>query len=243
MNKLLLLCALCFFSYNQQANVHLVKEKDPDIVIVNIEDGDRVFIANLIKQINQCNPAVIGINAWFSEEKGPEQDTALENALEKTDKEVISYVQKENNIIKSHKKFRSHADDEGLDVFQTHNGLVTFFTPLKTVNETVHENFALKIVQKWHSDFSHTFEVNEKVPIHFQRTLAAFHHIPGSKFNPEKYQKLVQNKIVLLGYTGPTDENKLFTPIRNVINHAEGQPDTYGVVVVGNVIRTLLEQE
>ena len=50
-------------------------------------------------------------------------------------------------------------------------------------------------------------------------------------------------KCFLVGYTGPENEDKHFTPLRFIddkkYNHDE--PDTYGLVIIANEMRTILE--
>jgi hypothetical protein len=46
----------------------------------------------------------------------------------------------------------------------------------------------------------------------------------------------------LLGYIGPSNEDKHFTPIRLAEKFPENEPDTYGIIIIANEIRTLLNK-
>jgi len=53
----------------------------------------------------------------------------------------------------------------------------------------------------------------------------------------------IKDKIVLLGYLGPTDEDKKHTPMKMEslsITNTEWEKDTYGVVILANIVRMVL---
>ena len=73
----LLLSSVIFllFLFNQCQTPHVRLEGgDPDIVLVNIENGDRTFIAQLLSKIDSLKPVVVGINANFKSPKDTKQD-------------------------------------------------------------------------------------------------------------------------------------------------------------------------
>ena len=45
-------------------NVELTAEIDPDIVLVNIGEGNRAFLGDLLWRINRCDPKLVGIHLW-----------------------------------------------------------------------------------------------------------------------------------------------------------------------------------
>ncbi len=44
-----------------------------------------------------------------------------------------------------------------------------------------------------------------------------------------------------MGYLGPSNEDKHFTPLRSLGRYDADEPDTYGLVIIANEIRTILE--
>jgi CHASE2 domain-containing sensor protein len=64
--------------------------------------------------------------------------------------------------------------------------------------------------------------------------------LPITEFDLES----LKNKIFLVGYVGPDDEDMYKTPLRflNKDSKAQNQPDTYGLVIIANQIRTLLDK-
>jgi CHASE2 domain-containing sensor protein len=222
--------------------VKLTDQIDPDIVLVNIGEGDRAFIGNLLRKIDSCKPNLIAIDAWFVKEKEPIQDSVLMNALKVIKNDVLAYTIDSNGvIIKSHSKFRSLALDEGLAVLKGVDGITNSFTPILASDSQTYEHFALQIIKHWNPSFKLDLKKNESIPIKFNRTLEQFAHFNESQL--ESSCNELKNKIVLLGYIGPNNEDKHFTPIRYVKKYDIQEPDTYGLVIIANEIRTLLEYE
>ena len=237
-----ILFILFLFTACTKSNVQLTDEIDSEIVLINMEEGDRAFIGDLLLTVDSCKPVLIGIDAWFVQEKDYQHDFVLANALKTIDNDILAYTLDSSfNPRKSHEKFREFVSAEGLAVVTFLNGLSSHFTPLTVVDDKVCVHFALKIVEWWQPGFIHDFEPNQIIPTKFTRTLDQFNHYSGSEITTAEHLSKLQNKIVLLGYIGPSNEDKHFTPIRSEINFQKNEPDTYGVVIIANQIRTILE--
>lgn len=239
MNRLLLL--LIIFSACVSKSAKTVDTIDPDIVLINIEEGDRSFISRTLLTIDSCKPKLIGIDAWFIQEKDSAQDIALVNALKNVNNVILGYtLDTFGQPIKSHLKFRAHVADEGLAVLQNEDGLSSHFTPITLIDDKENEHISLRIVRKWRPDFPVDIDKGKTIPINFTRTLDQFVHLNGSDLTVAKNLKDINNKIVLFGYLGPSNEDKHFTPFRKKLNIKNSEPDTYGVVIIANEIRTIL---
>ncbi|MBK6827642.1 MAG: CHASE2 domain-containing protein [Chitinophagaceae bacterium] len=130
---------------------------------------------------------------------------------------------------------------EGVVSRESFRGIVSRFIPIEEKNNLDYESLAYAIVKFWKPGFESTLSKNQSVLIDFIRTSQQFKTFEGSKFSAQVSRDLIKNKIVLLGYLGPTDEDKHFTPIRYVKYHYENVPDTYGIVILANEIRTVLK--
>jgi len=224
--------------------VELTNERDPDIVLVNIGEVDRAEIAKMLLKIDSFKPKLIAVDVWFVKEKDSLLDSKLVDALKAIDKDILSYAfEPSGKLVKSHDKFRSHALDDGLAVIEVVDGLSQEFIPIRKVGNAIHEHFALKILRHWKPGFQCKVKPNKSIPVKFTRTLEQFMRVEGVDINRDMVENIFKDKIVMLGYIGPTNEDKHFTPIRLVKNYPEKEPDTYGVVTIANAIRTLLDYE
>lgn len=214
---------------------------DPDIVLINLEEGDRSFIGKLLLKIDSCKPFLIGLDGWFKGEKDSIQDSVLMKALEVVQNDILGYVFDSTDVpMKLNPKFGSLVKDQGSLLVEGPEGFSNFFTPIQTIYNENHEHFSLKVIKHWKPNFKVNFKTNEFIPIKFTRTLNQFVHFNGSELTANNCKDL-KNKVVLLGYLGPGDEDKHFTPLRSVGRYDADEPDTYGLVIVANEIRTILD--
>ncbi|QNA42700.1 CHASE2 domain-containing protein [Lacibacter sediminis] len=229
---------------NPVPKVNLVGSADPDIVLVNIEDGNREFISKILLKIDSLKPILIGIDVFFISKKTPQEDSALINSLQKVYNDILIYGLGNNNPFEhSDSAFTQYVTDEGYLKYDRTLSLISNMTPLPKIENTVHESFAYKIVKHWKPDFKLDIKENQQIPINYQRTLDKYLKLDGSLLigtNIDNFE--LKDKIFLVGYIGPGREDKYSTPLRFVGKELEhDEPDTYGLVIIANEIRTLLD--
>lgn len=214
---------------------------DPEIVLINIEDGDRAFIGKVLLKLDSLHPAVIGVDVTFKGRR--KQDSVLIAAFKKIKNDILIYnVSQNGTLTASDSAFTNLVAGQGNLYFEQKLGLVTTTIPLQKINDTTHESFALKIIKYWKPDFTSQIKVNEKVDINYTRNLESYQVISGSLLlNLNSHDLDLANKVILVGYTGPGYEDKYFTPLRKYGEHKSNEPDTYGMVIIANQIRTILE--
>lgn len=211
-----------------------------EIVLINIEQGDRSFIGEVLLKLDSLNPAVIGVDVMFKGRKI--QDSVLIEAFKIIKNDILVYnARPDGSLIGSDSAFTNHVLEMGNLYFEEEFGLVTTMVPLQKIKGTVHELFALKIIKHWQPDFRTSIRVDEKIDINYTRTLDKFHVISGSLLLSTNIQDFeLANKVFLVGYVGPGDEDKYFTPLRLVGDSLKrNEPDTYGLVIIANQIRTI----
>jgi CHASE2 domain len=210
--KSLFLIFLLPFTFSQCSppSVNLANGIERDIVLVNIEEDDRAFIAQLLLKIDSLKPAVIAVNAMFHKKKEPIQDSLL----------MVTGM--------------------GVTNFEYHNDLVTNFTPLIEIDCHIYESFPLTVMKHWKPGFKHDIKANKSLKISYTRSTEQFAILNGSDIN-EIDSSVIKDKIILLGYIGPKDEDKFFTPLRFVKKYPQDKPDTYGLVIIANEVKTILE--
>jgi len=238
----ILLNILFSCSSQERYFVDITNRIDPDIILVNIGNANRAAIGEMLLTINRCNPKVIGFDGWFRDARDGFQDVVLIRALDSIQNDVLAYYIDSTNLIrKSNTKFSSLAD-EGLVSVDEINGLASAIKPIQTINKVEHSLFALKIINLWKPQFKTFLKTNQTIPIKYTRTLEKFIHfdyLDLANVDPEA----LKNKIVLLGFLGPGNEDKHFTPFRLVKSYDTNDPDTYGLVIIANAIRTILDYE
>lgn len=225
-------------------SIKLVDKIDTDIILINFEDKDRAFIGELISKIDSCNPSLIVVDAFFKKLKNKTQDSILSSAFKKISNDFIIYgIDSSGRTNNSAQEFTSNTTGQGLLFFEQVNGLVSKFTPIRKSDSAIHKELALKIVEQWRPNFEHHIKINESIPIQFRRMLPQFINITGSELSVNKHCDLLKNKIVLVGYLGPSFEDMYYTPVRIFKEIRHDKPDTYGLVIIANEIRTILEYE
>lgn len=237
---------LLFFTQCQTPYVHLAG-MDPDIVLINIENGDRAFLSKIFTKIDSLKPVVVGVDVIFPTAKNPIQDSALAIALRKLKNEFLVFnFNDKGEKIRSLPVFTKETEGEVLLDFETSFGLVSNMRPIEEVKSEILESFALKIAKRFNPGLQIPYHVNEFLPIEYKRTMNQFPYINGSELiNVPVTNFDIANKIILVGYLGPTNEDKYKTPLRFIEEKEpeENQPDTYGLVIIANQIRTLLGEK
>jgi CHASE2 domain-containing sensor protein len=156
--SVILVSLFIFFTKCKYPSVELASSRDPDIVLVNIERGDREFIGKLLLKLDSLNPLVIGIDVKFQGRK--EQDSILIDAFEKIKNDILVCSVKQDGVITgSDTVFTNLVHDQGNLYYEERLGLITTMTPLQKINDAVHESFALKIIRYWKPDFGFSNKV------------------------------------------------------------------------------------
>ena len=230
-----------FFAKCNIPSIELEKSIDPDIVLINIEQGDRAFIGKVLLKLDSLKPLVVGINVTFQGRK--KQDSGLVAALERLKNDILIYNIKQGGVINGSDSVFTNLTDKGNLYYEQRLNLITTIIPLQKINDSVYESFALKIIKHWKPDFVSKLKVDEKIDIRYTRNLEKFFVIDGSLLLDMNVADLaLSNKVFLVGYTGPENEDKHFTPLRFVNRkYKPNEPDTYGLVIIANEIRTILE--
>jgi CHASE2 domain-containing sensor protein len=236
-------------------------EADTNIVIVNIGELDRAEIAQQLEIINQHEPAVVGLDAFFRKEKSPEVDDPLEQAFLKTKNLVLASKLTNFNEEKerfdslefSHPKFAQFGtpgfvnvitDDE--ESFRTSRE-ISF---IETSGDSTHLSFSAQILKMYNANaFKKLMERdNETETINFRGNFKKFYSLDvADVFNPQNDLSFLKGKIMLMGFLGesfekPSLEDVFFTPL-NERYAGRSYPDMHGVVIHANAISMALHDD
>lgn len=231
---------------------------DTNVILINTSNFNRKKIAEQIEVINQYNPKVIAIDAFFKDEKTEELDSPLVNAFSKVKSLVIGTKLIDNDdddsfdtIEFSHPKFSKYAIGAYVNFSLDDN---SYFRTVRRIpireymdNDTAY-SFPVVVSMIYDSlatkkviDRSNRFEI-----INYQRNIDKYITIDAEElFEKQDSLNFLKDKIVLLGYIGPniktlSTEDIFFTPM-NKDYYGRTYPDMYGVVVHANVISMILE--
>lgn len=222
-------------------DIELTEEIDKDIAIVNIGHLNRYELGETISKINKGDPALVIINAYFPTSGEPESDSILLKAVSECKNDLLAYYDSADLKKRSFDDIRNNATWEGLVKYEYSRFFITHFKPIRIVQNDTCVSLSLMAVKALHPDRSFQFKVNQTVPIEYWKRLVNYANYEVSDF--EKYNGILdefKNKIVILGFIGPGNEDKYYTPIGDFDFSSGTAPDTYGSVILANEIKTLL---
>jgi hypothetical protein len=212
---------------------------DSEIVLINIANNNRSKIATLLMDIEKSDPLLIGINVLYINNKEDLEDSMLTKAFEEMSSDILAYefgpTEKEVRTID---RFRKFARDEGFTNLDKIDEEASHFTTIKQIRGRLFESFALKIIKRWKPNFKYDLDINKSIPILFQRSLQQFYYFAKEDLKDKNVCDLLKKKVVLVGFLGPGEEDKYYTPMGK---DSEAIPDTYGLVTQANAIRTILQ--
>jgi CHASE2 domain-containing protein len=232
---------------------------DTNIVLVNIGNLNRKGIANQLEIINQYNPKVVGVDAFFRKSKGEAMDIPLQEVMSEIDNLVIVNKLRYNpdkkifdSIETSHPMFLDYAEQSFANLITSEDEFRTVrtFTPKQKVNDKNEIFFALKIAQHYDKEKVDKFLArnNEVETINFKRNQDKYLTLDACEiFEKQDELDFLDDKIVLLGFMGPSFDRKvtedIFYTSMNEYYFGKTYPDMYGVVVHANIISMVLEQD
>lgn len=245
---------------------------DTNIVVVNVGNLSRDGIAEQINILNSYNPKVIALDFFLRQPKNAYGDSVLAEALSHVENLVmvsrLDYYNEEtksfDTLETSHPMFTKYGvtgfanlitDAENQNRFKTCRSFTPrekFGKPQKPINA-----FAVRIAEIYDPEATKAFLERDKAYelINFRGNIMGsegeFANVFPSldvddvfrrNFTPE----MIQDKIVLLGYTGAyfgdvSWEDKFYTPLN--LNYAgKTNPDMFGVVIHANILSMILHK-
>jgi len=257
----LLLSVISFFGYFiykferlEDRHIRLVEGEVNNIQLINLGEGDRAYIARVINQVNSCSPAVIALDITFATYDSTSINDSLLLTSISTSNTILAARYKMGTIYDVHSNFLDSAYDCGYaQVEVDEDNYVIDFSIYEKKYKSLYEknhgakkifHFAYKIANEFDSIAAAKYlkdTVHPRTPIVISRLT--------DQFNIHDYQDLdfpcddLRGKIVILGYLGPTNEDKHTTYARYHTKKYYGtnEPDMYGPIIVANQILMILE--
>jgi len=247
-------------AYNNLRNYDEIKT-DSNIVLINLSHLNRAEAAEMINIINQYNPKVIAIDAFFRAEKGPEMDFPLMSAFMNTQNlilacELISKPESENfdSVKYSNPMFNQYAKNGFVNLYISDDSFQTprEVSPKEAIYGTKDTIYSLPVMacKVFAPAKAKRFleRNNELEIINYKRNTDKYITLDYYEvFDRSDDLHFIKDKIVLIGYLGPNLKTKVtedifFTPMnKNVVGKTE--PGMYGMVVHANVISMMIEED
>lgn len=242
------LSCFIFLIASVQCNAQSVDSK---IVMIGVDTLSRPDIAKMIRGINALNPKVVAIDLNFSDHKVGDGDLVF--ALDDCENLVMSSVIRDfNGDNVNYKRFDKPTISEFLINAKTgftnaileddgYGTLKRFYIRQRVLGE--YENhFAVQVSLFFDYEQASAFVKGNRRVIDVdykagKRKFKVFSSIDvlSGKLTRED----IEGKILMLGFLGPGNEDKFFTPLNN---HADiNKPDMYGLEYLANIVAQILE--
>jgi CHASE2 domain-containing sensor protein len=245
--KILRLIPLFFISIVLSCNS---QHAEQNIVVINTDTLDRAGIANLIGIINLFNPKVIAIDIQFVNSTESSKDWLLFHGLNKCKSLVMAsmigkYTGEETEyrgfVEESEPQFLTNAKTGFVNSILERDGFETLkrFSTHEKVNGSIEYHFGVRTAMAFDSlKAIHFVESNPRViDVDYRYGKRRFKSFSSSDVLSKRLShEDIEGKIVMLGFLGPGDEDKFFTPL----NTNSNEPDMYGLEYLANIVAQVL---
>lgn len=222
------------------------------VVLVNIENKDRVQLAYLMEQIQNGKPKAVALDIVFSQRLN-QQDSLLKKEFAAHSNYIFSYIadfenEKEtvynNNFFTTKKDGFANMIGEHIE-YSTIRDYFPFYNGKEAFTSAIIKQYDSTLYKKLQN------RKNKRTEIHYYGNLSNFAYydfdeVTDPAFNPTVFE----NKIILLGYLGipqvnsnnKQDEDKFFTPLNSRLS-GRSFPDMYGCVIHANILRMIIDND
>lgn len=236
--------------YSAFGKAELAQKQNQDIYLVNIGNTNREQIAQMIDNLAQRQPKVIGLDITFSSEKDT-LNRYLQTSLKQHEQKLVlggyftyKHESELGDFIQSDTAYR-HQIPVGFTNFVTtfSQGTVRRFTPFVDFKSKEMPSFGAAVAEKaTHNQYillkkrHHSSEI-----INYKYALSNFLILNKEEVLSNTFQLDLKNKIVLVGFIGETKEQHSledyhFTPL----NQNGNLPDMPGLAIHANIINMIL---
>lgn len=235
---------------------------DTNIVIINIGNNSRAELARQIERINQQEPKLIAIDAFFRNLKGNAGDTLLSDALSKVKNLVLvsqasEYLEEAryfDELQTSHPIFNRYARTgfsnlvtEGKESFKS----ARVVSPKENIKDSTEYAFAVEIAKVAYPDKAAAFLArnNDNEIINYAGNKQKYFCLDSKDLMDDRLIEIsLKDKIVLMGFMGETFDHdaftvqdKFYTPL-NKTYVGKTYPDMFGIVVHANIV-TMIDRQ
>lgn len=228
------------------------------IVLINVEDYDKIKISKLISSINMLNPKVISLDIALPEYTGDLSDKMLYQALLNTKKLILpSEISSEgldyhgNEVISVYLTFaleffvpraKTGFVSVKVDKGQTQIPRQFIVWQKGSYSEDIYNHFSVVTAMAFDSlkasKFIRTHE--RMVDINYKKGNRKFRVFSASEVLKGKLSvKDIKGKIIMMGFLGPGDQDKFSV----AFNSSSNKTDIYGLEYLAIILAQVLENQ
>jgi len=238
---LVFIAAFIYLSSLVKKHVRLYDQPVEEIVLVNIGNGDRQYIAELINECNKCHPSIIGLNILLPKFENNHKDSLLMESISRSSCIILAKHQS-IGFYGTNKRFADVAIGQGFSDLIIDDHFVTGFYLYR-----FHKNkkdYSLAYQLAYHFDNKAAVMYLGKETSQPQTSVISslrkdfkFYDFKDNNFDCS----LMRDNIVLLGYLGPTQEDKFRTySWFSTEQNSDDKWNMYGTEIIANQILMIL---
>lgn len=246
MTRVFILCFLIFpLSCSSQDSEH--------IVIIGVAEANRLSIAKGLEKLCLMQPKVVGVNLFFLEETTQSHDAALMTSIYNCESIVMASSLIDVAPINGGGLEIEHSLDvlvvdkiEGFTNFipeSKDSGIPKYVSTFEIVENAKEHHFSIQVAIMFDSLKTSDFLVNHGkiLAIDYRQGKRQFTKITLDQlFSNDFDSKILKDKIVLVGYLGPSNEDEFMIPLKydaKSTKHA-----MYSTEILANLIEQILER-
>jgi CHASE2 domain-containing sensor protein len=244
MTRLFLLCLLTF-------SIACSSQDSDKIILIGVEEANRLAIAKILEKVCSAEPKVVGVNLFFFGESVQYSDAALMGAIYNCKNVVMASTLMElpsieggglENVRSLH--IFSIDETNGFVDFigDEKDSLTKYFSTFEIIGSGKEYHFSIHIATMVDSLKTSDFLLRKEkiVNIDYRRGERRFTKITLDEIlSPNIDVSIFKDKIVIVGYLGPSDDDKFITPLSS--NSKPVIPDMYGSEIIANIVSQILE--
>lgn len=225
---------------------------ESNIILINTGPYDKGRIAKLISIVDSLNPKVISLDIAFPEYNGSRDDLNLYHALENCKRLVMAstiyplYEDKVSIAMASVGEFSPlHAKTGFVSAKVDKDQILIpnqFIVQQEDFNGDIEYHFSVRTAMSFDSLKTIFFvKKNPKTAdVNYKNRKRKFKIFSASEvLNGKLTRNDIEGKIVMLGFLGPGDQDKFYTPL----NTNPHEPDMYGLEYLANIVAQVLESK
>jgi CHASE2 domain-containing sensor protein len=219
-----------------------------NIILVNIQNANRMEIGQAIRKITENKPSAIGLDVIFKDLKNEFIDSTLKEEFQKNNLLVHSYYFDKGKVVKSNSFFNLEAKPKGFINFNHDGQHVVIRDFIGKDANTQHLAFASQLaITSGLADKQYIDNNFDKpIPINYVGNKDIFLTFSIDEILRSEQIPALKNAIVIMGYLGNENpqfdiQDKHFTPL-NEAWVGRSVPDTYGTTIHANILNMIISK-